>query len=504
MEEKGKTGSKPIRFDMPELIELSQLIREATASVEQELEIEDRGWIRGGTSSSDIITELARTDAVKLSRLYWTKDPLAKQAIRLWTDYTFGTGMTWSCEDQKASDALSAYWNHKDNQPVLSSRGQRRSSNQLLVDGEIFFAMFLGKEVRVRLINPLEIIEIITNPDDRDDERYYKREWSDAQGGFHTDYYCSHRNLKDKSCKDSAGKIIQATQDAQHVVVYHMADNTLGQRGMPLLLPALDWIKQYRRFLASRVAIMLALARFAWKNKVQGGATAVATAKAVFNETEVPAGSVMVENMGSDLQPIRTDTNARGAYDDGRMLKLQVAAAVGIPEQYFGDISIGNLATAKTVELPMMKMFQSYQAIWSDAFKDMDEIVLEHAGVDTDTHVDRDFPAITPEDVAAVSQALGQLTAAIPKLADIRDVIQVALLSLGINNTKEVLDELEKQEQEAEQKKAKEPPPPIPTTDENGNPLPPEQIKQAATIWIAKNLKIVKEILLKGGNGHHG
>jgi hypothetical protein len=211
---------------------------------------------------------------------------------------------------------------------------------------------------------------------------------------------------------------------------------------MPLLLPALDWIKQYRRFLASRVAIMLALARFAWKKKVQGGATAVATEKGKLHEKEVPAGSMEVENLGVDLQPIRTDSNARNAYDDGRMLKLQVAAAVGIPEQYFGDISIGNLATAKTVELPMMKMFQSYQAIWRDAFKDMDEIILEHFDVKPDTPVDRDFPSIAPEDALSIAQALAQIVMALPDLADIDDVLQVALMSLGIENTAEVLEKL--------------------------------------------------------------
>ncbi|KKL65463.1 hypothetical protein LCGC14_2154710, partial [marine sediment metagenome] len=66
---------------------------------------------------------------------------------------------------------------------------------------------------------------------------------------------------------------INATVD--DVQVYHLTYNTIGQRGLPLLLPAIDWIKQYRRFLASRVAIMLALARFAWKTKTKGGQTAV-------------------------------------------------------------------------------------------------------------------------------------------------------------------------------------------------------------------------------------
>lgn len=441
-------GEKPVQF---ENTELQEIIREATRQVEDELALEDQGWIVGGQTSNQIITEMSRIEAVQTSRLYFTKDPLAKQSIRLWTDYTFGTGMTWATEDEKARSALDNYWNSKENQSVLSSRGQRRSSDKLLVEGEVYFALFLGnKQVRVRLIEPLEITEIVTDPDDRDNERYYRREWTDAQNKGHDDYYCSHLNRKNEGCKNASGKVIKATENAKNVLVYHLPYNTIGQRGMPLLLPALDWIKQYRRFLASRVAIMLALARFAWKSKVQGGAAAVASNKTKLDDQEIKAGSVAIENMSSDLQPIRTDSNARNAYDDGRMLRLQLCAAVGIPEQYFGDISSGNLATAKTVELPMMKMFQSYQTIWRDAFKDMDEIVLENAGVDKDVPIDRDFPSIAPEDAVAVATALVAVITALPDLAGIDDVMQVALMSLGITNTAEVLEKIKVEKGKAE------------------------------------------------------
>jgi len=70
------------------------LLQEATQSVEQELDIEDQGWIRLGATGGQIISPNERINNVKNSRLYYTKDPLARQAIRLWTDYTFGTGMT--------------------------------------------------------------------------------------------------------------------------------------------------------------------------------------------------------------------------------------------------------------------------------------------------------------------------------------------------------------------------------------------------------------------------
>ena len=422
--------------------EFETILREATASVEQSLNLEDMGWINMASGSGETITSSSRKSNLELSRLYYYKDPLAKQSIRLWTDYTFGTGMTWSTEDTAAQKVLEEFWNAKTNQVVLGARGQRLSSDKVLVDGDIFFAIFLGDQCTIRRIDPLEITEFISDPDDIETVLYYKREWTDAQSKSHIDFYRSTGNIKDKGATDSLGANITKTQDA---LVYHLALNTLSQRGNPLLLPALDWIKHYRRFLASRIAVMLALARFAWHTKVKGGSAAVSTIKAVTEGMTPNAGSTLLENMGADTQPIRTDSGASQAYQDGKMIKYQICAAVGIPEQYFGDISAGNFATSKTVELPMMKMFQSYQQIWQDTYQDIDEVILEFKGISPDKwYVDREFPAIAPEDVLGAATALVQVVTAIPELKASDDVKQMALLTLGINDPQEVIDALKK------------------------------------------------------------
>ena len=424
---------------------LDMLLQEATQSVEDELKIEDKGWIVLGAQGGQVISSAERKSNILTSRLYEAKDPLAKQAIRLWTDYSFGSGMTWATDKDKAKKVLESFWNAKANRKVLSAQGQRKSSNKLLIDGEVFYALFLGGngQSTIRYIDPLEITEIITNPEDAEDVRFYKREWLTQQSKQQTTYYRDWTNSKGEPAKDAKGNSVQATDRA---LVYHVAYNTTGQRGNPLLLPALDWIKQYRRFLASRVAIMLALARFAWKVKVQGGQTAVTATKTVIDGELPAAGSTAIENMGADMQPIKTDSSARNAYDDGRMLKLQVCAAVGIPEQYFGDIATGNLATAKTVELPLLKMFQSYQKVWADVYKDINEIILDHERVSPgDWYVDMDFPAIAPEDVAQVAEAIVGILGVIPELAYAHDVKQLALMTLGINDPDEVLDQIEKE-----------------------------------------------------------
>ena len=421
-------------------------LKEAIDSVEDELRLEDRGWINLSTQATQVISDADRATNLRTSRLYHAKDPLAHQAVRLWTDYTFGSGTTWSVPEKEGENneatrkVLEGFWDVQTNRSILSARGQRQSSDKLLVDGEIFFALFLGKEVTIRRIDPLEITEIISNPEDIEDVRYYRRDW--FKGGRYPmrSFYRSWTNPKNEPAPDSSGTRVEATEEA---IIYHMPYNTISQRGNPLLLPALDWLKQYRRFLASRAAIMLAIAKFAWKQKVQGGSAAVTAVRNVLHEADVAAASTIVENMGVETTPIKQETGASGAYQDGRMLKLQFCAAVGITEQYFGDISIGNLATAKTVELPMSKMFTSYQAVWHDTYEDIDGIVLAQSNIPKEKrYVDRDFPAIAPADVMGAAKAMLDILTVFPDFATLHDVQQTALGILQINDTAEVLDQL--------------------------------------------------------------
>ncbi len=427
--------------------ELGVIMREATQTVEDQLALEDVGWINLGSTTSDAISGQARIVNLKLSRLYSVKDPLGKQSIRLWTDYTFGTGMVWSVneDNEQTKKVLEAFWNAPENKSVLSNRGQRKSSDKLLIDGEVFFCIFLGAQGKatIRFVDPLEIAEIITNPEDKDEVQFYRRTWSDPQGNPHDTVYRSPANLANKPSVDMYSKGVSATDDG---IIYHLTYNTTTERGNPLLLPALDWIKQYRRFLASRIAVILALARFAWRTKVKGGQAQVDAIKGQTHGKEIPAGSDILENLGSDTTPIKTESGATAAYRDGKMLLHQVCAAVGISEQYFGDISTGNLATAKTVELPMKKMFESYQSIWDGAYQDIDEIVLAHNKVPPDKwYVDRDFPEIDEDDVAAFAKAIMDTVTTFPEFGESSDVQQVALLNIGVDDPAKVLETLAKE-----------------------------------------------------------
>ena len=92
--------------------EFEQLLQEATQSVEAELSLEDAGWTQLGQATADVVTAAQRITNVQSSRLYFAKDPLGRQAVRLWTDYTFGSGMSLSAseDEKKTQEVLRAFW----------------------------------------------------------------------------------------------------------------------------------------------------------------------------------------------------------------------------------------------------------------------------------------------------------------------------------------------------------------------------------------------------------
>ena len=88
------------------------------------------------------------------------------------------------------------------------------------------------------------------------------------------------------------------------------------------------------------------------------------------------------------------------------------------------------------------------------------------------------FPAIAPSDQTEISTAIKTILDAIPEFADSPDVLSAALMSIGVDDTANVLDELEKKKKERDAEKAANPPPVPPQFQQ----FPPAQNQEAALI----------------------
>ena len=336
------------------LMEAPEIREAALSRADIELALEDANWIRLGKSAE--MDTISRRAVVERARLYWHRDPLAKQAVRLWTDYSVSTGMSFRAKDEKAQTLLETFYKHRKNRKLLGPEGQRKSSHKLLIDGEVFFTFFKGDPPLLRRIDPLQISKIITHPEDEETPIYYQRDFAIDTGGQVTRFYRDWALEKEEEdevagkVKNANGQAVDAEKVEQDVVLYHVPLDPLGNRGNSLLTPALDWLREHRRFMQARVAITQALARFVMKAKVKGGPATLEAARKTLasaltqgsdTETNPPAaaGSTWFENQGMDLSAITRKSGAGEARNDSDMFKLMISAGVNIMLHYFGDPS---------------------------------------------------------------------------------------------------------------------------------------------------------------------
>lgn len=437
-----------------------EVIDEAFTQADIELALDDRGWLVGGKRMMGELDPLSRITQVNRGRYYWLRDPLAKQSVRLWTDYSLGdTALTYTCDDTKVQSTLDKFMKDRRNRKITSRAGQRRMSQRLLIDGEIFFALF--DDGTVRTFDCLQMTDIITDPDDDDTMLAFKRVTASPDGKNPlTLYYQPWDYVKSKT------KLIDPTNKKafvweKNVVMYHLAFDALEKRGNGLLSCCSDWSKEHRRFMTARVGITQALSKFAFKMTVKGGQRQINSIRqkteSTFAQTGLTGGTekhpptapggTWLQNEGAQLEAMPRTTGAGDAKADADGLKLMMSAGTGIMLHYYGDPSTGNLATATAMELPMLKMFASYQVFWKDAWRDLFAIVLKESPDDEQADISITLPEILEDDLQSVSACLTSVVTAFPE-AKIPAVLRTILTSMNVPNLDEVMDDIEAQKEE--------------------------------------------------------
>lgn len=422
------------------------------------LALDDVGYITGNKTSGGELNPERRNKIIRESRFYWHRDPLGKQPVRLWSDYAIGTGITYKTEGEdegsnsEIQKQLDRFWKYHKNRCLTNSQGQWELSTQLLVDGDIFFAIFTDGDVPViRTIDPLQIADIITDPDDELTVLAFKREIVDPKGARKTLYYRNWSALPadlDKAKDPDTGRAITVEEN---VVVYQHSFEKFGKRGNGLLSCVIDWSRYHRAFMNARVSLTQALAKFAFKLTAKGSDKVVkavaqrlgsklANAPAGSIETNPPTtpGGTFVQNQGLDLEAMPRTTGGGDAKSDGDQLKLMVCAGTNVHQHYFGDPSTGNLATAEAMELPMLKSFTRYQESWKDCWRDIFSIVLEEEPDGDPAAITIHLPAMLKDDLGKLGIFLEGLHQVFPEI-QVPEILEMCLVALGAPNVEDIM-----------------------------------------------------------------
>jgi hypothetical protein len=409
-------------------------LREVITDVTRQ--IEDLNWTSLSTDrqTHDLAYE-DRKRMLQRIRLYRRRSPLAKQAANLLQHYTLGQGVSLKANNKAlVARLVDEFWEDPVNAAVFTShQSQKEALDALFTDGDLFIVLFPDAEagtVHLGLLDAVNCDDIITDPDNARVAKWYRVRRPDSKYNFGSGtwesgatsdfvYYRDWRNT------DDLGKGTPKKSMIADGLIYHVRINRRGKFGTSELETALDWLKSHKDFMEDRVSLNRAAAQIAWRKKRKGGASDIASEVARLQSTMVtnitryesnptPASaSTLVENEGSTMEWMKTDTGAANAAADERTLRMMAGSGMGgIPNHYFGDEANANLATATAMELPLLKTYEDWQQIWADIIRDLIGFMLETAH-EAGRIGDRDDTSKYAERVTAPAKVL-----AMPDVAD--------------------------------------------------------------------------------------
>jgi hypothetical protein len=431
------------------------------------LAMEDRGWNRTNLSNNGEQPWITRRLNIIKSRMYWLLDPMAAAAVRTWTNYTLGSGITMKASDAAVQKSIDAFFDNPKNRTMTSAEGQRKHNRRLLVDGEIFFAFFDTPDgVMMRKVDCIEVTEFITDPEDAEVVWAYRRDRYTPTGQkeslFYRNWAYPDQDLSEAYTQSPDGNSFMqgkvVPEDA--VLVLHLAFDSIHQRGNSLFCSTLGWMTHMRQFMEDRISITKGLAKYIQKLTFKGGksqAQKVVTAMSALAKpgaaalaAGVPAapggipggatretGKTFLQNDQVELSNMPRLTGASDAKNDHKLIRLAICAGVGMTEPYFGDAESGNLASATAMELPMLKQFESHQQLWADCWSDIIAIVANFDNPQA-VQVDVDFPPIVTKSIADIVTSIVNACAEFPELKQ-PEVLQLVLNTLGLNNVEDIM-----------------------------------------------------------------
>jgi hypothetical protein len=168
-------------------------------------------------------------------------------------------------------------------------------------------------------------------------------------------------------------------------------------------------------------------------------------------------GAVYDSNEAVDLSWMKTDTGAQNAKEDGRMLLMSAGAGVGTFIHYYGEGGDANLATAQSMELPMVKNYEDWQQ-WTESFLTRFFRYVIRVATDEDNakeeikRIGFTFPPIISQDVVKYTTSWAQIVRDIaPNNIPVRrQAIRAVLSVMGVPNIDGLMPEIEAQMHQAE------------------------------------------------------
>jgi len=376
---------------------------------ELEIALDDRGWKRLIAQSQYEFSRFGIQSIMLICRLYYIKNPLARRGVDVSAFYVFGRDFEISSQDVDANELLHAFFDDPRNAIQFSHTAFTKKERQTFTDGNVFWAYFADPtdgRLECRCIDPLEVSEIICDPEDADTPWFYRRDWNEEKFDSASGQRSSKQQTKwyfalgyedlpkfPKQQRIIEGYEVALDSHGEPIPVQHLKDGDLPgwKFGCPRMYPCIDWMRAYRQGLEDLATTWRAHARFAWNVETKGGAPAIAAFKQTLAttlandltqiESNPPpvTGSAFISGPTNKISPVQTGGSTTMNPDNLRRMLLMLCAGFGLPESTFGDASIGSLATAEALERQIESMCLERQEVWREVIQTQGHYALSRS-----------------------------------------------------------------------------------------------------------------------------
>lgn len=389
--------------------EMNDLLSEALSDLE--LAAEDRGW---KVASLELDREFSRdglTNVVRNCSVMAIASPMIKRGLQLRTGYVWGQGVTVAARaadgaDQDVNAVVQAFWDDESNQKSLTSpEAQEKLERKLGTQGNVIFTFFpdpLTGRVQVRTTPLDEVVDKISNPDDRDDVWFFLRSYTSTVLEVGYGGGIRRRNEVRRVLHPALGhwpttrpKVIDRLPVLWDQPMLHVKVNEPdhGKWGIPDAYAALPWARAYEGFLTDWARLVKALSKFAWRltgdkaSKAKRAAQTMVSAmpRQPISTLSDPAGQggvgqVAAGGPGVNLEAI-PKSGATIDSGSGRPLAAMVAAGMGVSVvDLLADPGVtGARAVAETLDKPVVLEMNGRRRMWGSVLATILGYVIDQA-----------------------------------------------------------------------------------------------------------------------------
>ena len=333
------------------------------------LSLDDKGWTPFGQylNSLDAFSlESLHSLSVQLSERV-DGNPLLKRGLGLRTSYVFGKGVEFEGVSARVRELMES----ENAQSVLfNSQAMAINEHSHFTAGQ-FFVLGDVNSKRVQRIPFAQISGWVTDPDDVEFVRYYRRTWTrnnQENGGQAVQVSVWYPSDLYNPPNGYVTRIQNQPVDTTKVMFASMVNKRAGTSwGVPDAFSAYPWAHAYNEYLKDGSRILKSLAMFAWqlKSKSKTGAAAAAATIATPNA----AGSTAI--LGADMELSSLPRSGSVDLSSGRALAAMVASAleVSVVTLMSDPGTSGAYGTAQTLDVPTIKAMEARQKIWEQFFK---------------------------------------------------------------------------------------------------------------------------------------